>query len=923
MDNGHVMICSGVRTEKRAAAGVGCIIHKKLENQIHRWKAWSERILQIEMKEENRMKTIIVVYGPNEDDTIENKNNFWEELTLVVEEAKGTLFVLGDFNSRVGTRDGEYNEVLGSNGEIVRNKNGRIMLDFCLLHDLVITNSFFQHKNIHKFTREVKSREEKSIIDYILVNKNNRKIVIDTKVRRGPEIGSDHYVVISTIQEKDQNKVQQNTHTGKESQRETLRTYKLRSKGTAERYQKTIAERIENIESNGNTEEIWNTFKDVILTTTKEICGVSRNKKKKQTRWWTNEIRHQAKTKKQAWKTYLAEQTAEKYDIYKKERKKTKQLVTEAKKEAWKEFGEKMEKNSKENQKLFYRVIKTIRNEEMPQPTHLIQNKKGEIISDRKQIIQRWKEHFQELLNGGAENENDNEQQIIREKETEGVITMDELEEAIHKLKNGKAPGGDKITAEMIKHIGQKGKELMLKIYNKIWMEEEIPNEWRKTLIVPIYKNKGNKRDCNNYRGISLISTAMKILEQIIDKRLRTTLESTLHESQSGFRKGRSTQDPIFSMKQLIQKASSEQKKVYLAFIDLEKAFDKVPREKLWNILRERGVDGKIRRIIQKIYDNNTNAVIANNLESDTFKTKEGLRQGGSLSPMLFIVYMDDIIKKCTEKSKKVRVGYINLNAVEISEWAFADDVAIIAGSQEDLQHNILIWNKTLKESGMTINKNKTKVMVVGDEEVDMKIEIEGTEIEQVGTFQYLGVKIDGKGTQEAEINQRLEKATKLYYSMRNKFINKKEISRETKLKVYKAIYRPILTYGCESWVLNRRQKNKIQAAEMRYLRRVRGVTKMDRIKNLEIRKDLKIQSVLENIEERQLGWWGHLHRMENTRQTKRIWEARITKNKRRGRPRTTWDNVITELLERKGKTRTEAKNMTRNRKEWKKFVKS
>lgn len=140
----------------------------------------------------------------------------------------------------------------------------------------------------------------------------------------------------------------------------------------------------------------------------------------------------------------------------------------------------------------------------------------------------------------------------------------------------------------MIKHIGQKGRELMLKIYNRIWIEEEIPNDWKKALIVPIYKNKGNKKDCNNYRGISLISNAMKILEQIIDKRLRATLENTLYESQSGFRQGRSIQDQIFSMKQLIQKASTEQKKVYLAFIDVEKAFDKVPREKLWNILRER-----------------------------------------------------------------------------------------------------------------------------------------------------------------------------------------------------------------------------------------------------------------------------------------------------------------------------------------------
>lgn len=135
---------------------------------------------------------------------------------------------------------------------------------------------------------------------------------------------------------------------------------------------------------------------------------------------------------------------------------------------------------------------------------------------------------------------------------------------------------------------------------------------------------------------------------------------------------------------------------------------------------------------------------------------------------------MDDIIKKCAGKCKKVRVGHYNLKVVEVSEWAFADDIAIIADNKEDLQLNLITWNETLKDSGMTINKNKTKVMVVGDEQEDMKIEIEGSQIEQVRTFQYLGVRINAKGTQEAEINQRIEKTTKLYHSMRNNFINKK-----------------------------------------------------------------------------------------------------------------------------------------------------
>lgn len=149
--------------------------------------------------------------------------------------------------------------------------------------------------------------------------------------------------------------------------------------------------------------------------------------------------------------------------------------------------------------------------------------------------------------------------------------------------------------------------------------------------------------------------------------------------------------------------------------------------------------------------------------------------------------------------------------------------------------------------------------MVVGEEREEINIDIENTKIEQVNTFQYLGVEIDGKGTQETEINNRVEKAIKLYYTMSNKFLNTKEISQQTKLRVFKSIYRPILTFGCESWNLTKKQKSQIQAAEMKYLRRVKGITKRDRIRNIEIRNDLEIQPTLEFIEERQLGWWGHL----------------------------------------------------------------
>ena len=183
MNGDHVLIYSGVDEDKRAAAGVGCIIHRDLVRQIRKWEAVSERLLLVELEsQKGKYFTIIVVYGPNEDEKVEVKDKFWKELSEVTEETKGNKYIVSDFNSRVGKRDEIYKRVIGIYGEEMRNNNGRRMLDFCLLHDLIVTNTFYQHRNIHKFTREQPNRGEKSIIGYILVERTNWKMIMDTRV---------------------------------------------------------------------------------------------------------------------------------------------------------------------------------------------------------------------------------------------------------------------------------------------------------------------------------------------------------------------------------------------------------------------------------------------------------------------------------------------------------------------------------------------------------------------------------------------------------------------------------------------------------------------------------------------------------------------------------------------------------------------
>ena len=153
-------------------------------------------------------------------------------------------------------------------------------------------------------------------------------------------------------------------------------------------------------------------------------------------------------------------------------------------------------------------------------------------------------------------------------------------------MKTNKAPGIDGIPAEVFKHGGTLLKENLLKLIQKCWEEQTLPQDFKDAVLIPIYKNKGDRRDCGNYRGISLLSVAGKILAKILQQRLKILSENVLPESQCGFRPSRSTTDMIFSVRQIHEKAIEQQQELYIVFVDFNKAFDTVDRDLLWKVLR-------------------------------------------------------------------------------------------------------------------------------------------------------------------------------------------------------------------------------------------------------------------------------------------------------------------------------------------------
>ena len=163
--------------------------------------------------------------------------------------------------------------------------------------------------------------------------------------------------------------------------------------------------------------------------------------------------------------------------------------------------------------------------------------------------------------------------------------------------------------------------------------------EWRDSVIVPIFKEKDDINNCGNYRCIKMISHTTKSWERIIDRRLRE--ETSIGEEQFGFMPVRGRNDAVFAARQVMEKHREMQKELHKVFIDLEKACDRVPRQERWRCLREQGVPEKYVRLVKDTYEDARTQVKTSIWVTGKITVRVGLHQGSSLSPYLFDMILD------------------------------------------------------------------------------------------------------------------------------------------------------------------------------------------------------------------------------------------------------------------------------------------
>ena len=515
-----------------------------------------------------------------------------------------------------------------------------------------------------------------------------------------------------------------------------------------------------------------------------------------------------------------------------------------------------------------------------------IEGKDGRLLTDTVEVKKRWMEHFSELLEG----DRGEVDMVVEEREIEeepsDEITDGEIRRAIVRLKRGKAAGVCGIQGEMLKAGGDTIVRWLHIIFNVVWETGKAPEDWQKAVIVAIHK-KGSKKLCKNYRGISLLSIPGKVFAKILDARIRQVTESQVMEEQAGFRVGRGCRDQIFVMRQLAEKTIEKDGKMYAAFIDLEKAYDKVWREDMWRTLAMYGVSGRLLRAVKALYENSKARVRVEDELTECFDVRQGVRQGCPLSPWLFNVFLDMVAREARAQFK----GGVCLDNCTLQLLMFADDTVLLAETEEDLQQNVREFSEAVKRHRLAMNTEKTTTMVFSRKKVDCSVEVDGRKLENVMEQTYLGVILSEDGRMECELEKRIGAALSAAGAVRSQVLESRDLSKSAKMLVYKTMIEPTLTYGAESWVLKEREKQRVQAAEMRVLRKIAGVRRIDHVRNEDIRAQLRQEGVVEQVGRKREVWKKQVEEQIGSI-TEMVMRGVVPGKRPRGRPRKRWSDA-------------------------------
>lgn len=423
-----------------------------------------------------------------------------------------------------------------------------------------------------------------------------------------------------------------------------------------------------------------------------------------------------------------------------------------------------------------------------------------------------WADHFRQLsLSGpnGAEQEEITSSNSDITEITDCPITWTEVSSVLKSMRKGKAAGNDMVPGEVYKLVenetepnSQMAKSILL-LLNNIYNGNDFPLEWRDCTVVPVFK-KGDHMDPNNYRGIALINTLLKVLTKVLADRLQTVCTGLklLRREQVGFIKNEEGISQAACLLECCQRRKIRGNDTILCFLDLKKAYDMVPHDRLLYKLRKFGLGDKMIYFIKRMYENTFMRVRINNQLTEPFRYERGVRQGCPTSPLLFNIYINDILDD---------IQPVTVEGLEhgLRGLMFADDTVILANSHTDLQIKLESINRWMVNNAMEVNPSKCGVMMINQNSIE-PVYFNGELIPMVDKYVYLGLEFNNQLDIEMMSKYRLGKGKDCLMSMVATLRNIR-VPLEYRVMLIKSILIPTLHYGSEIFGMNEKRVNSLK----------------------------------------------------------------------------------------------------------------
>lgn len=807
----YAMDASEVISNGRPHGGLAILWRKSIAKHCFLVAYDDTRIMGINVKNECKQLLLLNVYLPYDDGTnVDDYKFYLNKIESSIEESVTPyVAICGDFNANIRN---------------CAHRFGKELIRFCDNSGLYISDKIL-NIDIDRFTYVSDAHGTVSWIDHIVTTLSAHKIINDIYVLND-YVTSDH---LPLVMEVSLNLIKlTSSGEGRTGIPSGIKWDSLTKEDVAD-YKHTTSELLSDVYIDHSLflcnnskccdhlhieaiDRLYSEITGALLGASETLCRKN-NGNYKQVLGWNDickEGHSQARSAFLVWVQASKPRCGVVYDSMRKSRAHFKLLLRQCRSDYNRLHSDSLaEKLLSKDSKAFWKEIKLLNG-----CNNSIQSTTINGISDPQGITKSWREYYKELLN--SNNDIVNKLYVLNEFDKDNycsnisyecIFKPADVEAAVKSLKKGKAPGKDTLSSEHIIFSHERLYVILCILLNCCISHGYLPIRLLDAVIVPVIKNKkGDITDMNNYRPIALVCIISKIFELMILNYCEDLLGTS--SNQFGFKTKSSTDLCIFTLKQVVESYRASNSPVYLAFLDASKAFDRINHWLLFKKLLLRNIDVLLVRILYVWYSTQLMYVKWGNCVSVPFNVKNGVRQGGVLSPALFNIYVDEL----SNLLLKCKTG-CNINGVFVNHIMYADDTVLITPSPNALQKLINECELFAKESGIIFNALKTKLMCIKPTKLKNLnipcIVLDNTPLKLVDAVKYLGVFLTDDLRDDTDIKRELRSV----YARGNVIIkNFKNCCVNIKCLLFKT-YCTGLYASQLWWNFNKRTAKRIQVA--------------------------------------------------------------------------------------------------------------